>query len=368
MFNNVYANKRVLVTGHTGFKGSWLTIWLLRLGAQVIGYSAYLPSTPSNFTVCDLEKRITHVEGDVRDISFLKDVFLEHSPEIVFHLAAQPIVLESYNNPKLTFDTNVGGAVNILECIRTTQSVEAAVIITSDKCYRNVEWAWGYRENDMLGGEDPYSSSKACVELVCYSYIKSFFSKDQNQARIATARAGNVIGGGDWAKSRIVPDCVKAWSKNMNVDVRNPYSTRPWQHLLEPLSGYLWLGASLLSDIELHGESFNFGPDQKVNKTVQRLIEDFCIYWNDAKYEKHQIGQQQKENALLKLNCDKALHMLNWHSVLSFEETVKLTAEWYKEYYSSECDMYNFSQNQIEDYCQKALEQGLIWGLKEQER
>jgi CDP-glucose 4,6-dehydratase len=361
MFNDVYKNKKVLVTGHTGFKGSWLTMWLLKLGAQVIGYSAYLPSNPCNFTACDLEKRITHIEGDTRDISFLNDVFLNHNPEIVFHLAAQPIVLESYKNPKITFDTNVGGAVNILECIRTTKSVEAAVIITSDKCYRNMEWTWGYREDDTLGGEDPYSSSKACVELVCYSYIKSFFSQNQNNTKIATARAGNVIGGGDWAESRIMPDCVRAWSQSKKVVVRNPHSTRPWQHLLEPLSGYLWLGACLLRDMELHGDAFNFGPDQKVNKTVKRLIDDFCIYWKDAKYEDQQIDHKQKENTLLKLNCDKALHLLNWHAVLSFEETVKLTAEWYKTYYSTKTDMYAFSLSQIEDYCQKALTQGLIW-------
>jgi CDP-glucose 4,6-dehydratase len=197
--------------------------------------------------------------------------------------------------------------------------------------------------------------------LVCYSYIKSFFSQNQNNTKIATARAGNVIGGGDWAESRIMPDCVRAWSQSKKVVVRNPHSTRPWQHLLEPLSGYLWLGACLLRDMELHGDAFNFGPDQKVNKTVKRLIDDFCIYWKDAKYEDQQIDHKQKENTLLKLNCDKALHLLNWHAVLSFEETVKLTAEWYKTYYSTKTDMYAFSLSQIEDYCQKALTQGLIW-------
>jgi CDP-glucose 4,6-dehydratase len=365
MFNNCYKNKKVLVTGHSGFKGSWLTLWLLRLGARVVGYSSYLPSTPCNFTVCDLRRRITHIEGDVRDFNLLKDIFLKYSPEMVFHLAAQPIVLQSYDNPKITFDTNVGGTINVLECIRTTKSVNSAVIITSDKCYRNMEWTWGYREDDRLGGEDPYSSSKACAELVCYSYIKSFFVQKQSLTRVATARAGNVIGGGDWAENRVVPDCVRAWSKKKKVIVRNPGSTRPWQHLLEPLGGYLWLGACLLENIKLHGEAFNFGPDQKISNTVERLIRDFRLYWDNAEYKNKQSPLKEKENALLKLNCDKALHLLNWHAALSFEETVKMTAEWYKAYYSDKIDMFLFSINQIEEYYQKATAQGLVWAQKQ---
>ena len=211
-FGNLYKGKTVLVTGHTGFKGSWLTAWLLSLGAKVVGYSAYLPSDPCNFMACDLRNYIIGIEGDIRDIGALKRVFLKYKPEIVFHLAAQPIVRSAYDDPKLTFDTNVMGTVNVLESIRTASGVKAAVIITSDKCYQNVEWTWGYRENDRLGGEDPYSASKACAEIACHSYIKSFFT-GKDFPRVSTTRAGNVIGGGDWADARIIPDCVRAWAK-----------------------------------------------------------------------------------------------------------------------------------------------------------
>lgn len=360
IFKGLYKDKTILITGHTGFKGSWLSIWLNALGARVIGYSAYLPSEPCNFTACNLEGRIVHVRGDICDIEALRKVFLEYKPDIVFHLAAQPIVRKSYDDPKLTFDTNITGTVNVIECIRTAPSVKAAVIITSDKCYQNVEWVWGYRENDRLGGDDPYSASKACAEIVCNAYIKSFFTKE-NSPRISTSRAGNVIGGGDWATERIIPDCVKAWAKGEKAHIRNPNATRPWQHVMEPLSGYLWLGAGLLTSDKLHGEAINFGPDQKVNQPVSELIKAFVSYWGNAKWRYKQDAAGRKESTLLKLSCDKALHLLNWHAVLSFDETVRMTAKWYKAFYSGEKDMYKFTVGQIREYIDLAKKQGLAW-------
>ncbi|BCB96307.1 CDP-glucose 4,6-dehydratase [Dissulfurispira thermophila] len=362
MLREVYKNRTVFVTGHTGFKGSWLTIWLLSLGAKVVGYSLYLPSDPCNFVVCNLKDRVTHIDGDIRNIKDLRNVFSKYNPDIVFHLAAQPIVRRSFDDPKLTFDTNVGGTINILECIRNTSSVKAAIIITSDKCYQNVEWVWGYRENDRLGGDDPYSASKACAEIVCNSYIKSFFSK-KDLSRISTARAGNVIGGGDWAVDRIVPDCVRAFSENNVLEIRNPQATRPWQHVLEPLSGYLWLGANLLNNnSNVVGESFNFGPSDNVNRSVKELIDEFVKVWGNGKWRAivNDIANK-KEAGLLKLNCDKALFYLKWHAVLSFEETVKMTAEWYKAYYNGEKDMFDFSVRQIEEYIYLAKKKGLVW-------
>lgn len=361
MFKGIYRGRTVLITGHTGFKGSWLSMWLVSLGARVIGYSAYLPSEPCNFKVCRLESRLKHIVGDILDIKRLKEVFLRYAPEIVFHLAAQPIIAKSYEEPKLTFDTNVSGTVNILECIRNTPSVKSGVIITSDKCYRNNEWLWGYRENDVLGGDDPYSASKACAELAVHAYIKSFF-RGNKKANISTTRAGNVIGGGDWADDRIIPDCIRAWSKDRKAIIRNPEATRPWQHVLEPLSGYLWLGAKLFLSDNLHGEAFNFGPDTKVNQSVEELIEVFLSYWGKAGWRHIKATTKDKKEAtLLKLSYDKALNLLNWHAVLGFNETVRLTAEWYKAFYSKKEDMYKFSLKQIEQYVKDAKKQGLQW-------
>lgn len=358
LFNNVYKNRTVLVTGHTGFKGSWLSIWLTKMGAKVIGYSAYLPSSPCNFTACRLERYVEHIEGDIRDIEKLKKVFSRYMPEIVFHLAAQAIVLKSYKEPRATFETNVMGTVNVLDCIRVTPSVKATVLITSDKCYKNLEWLWGYRENDTLGGDDPYSASKACAEIACNAYIKSFFRG--RGAKIATTRAGNVIGGGDWAADRIVPDCVRAWSGGKSAVVRNPEATRPWQFVLEPLSGYLALGIDLYNSGRLHGEAFNFGPDPRVNQPVSELIETFLSYWGKAKW-RYMPSAKAKESALLKLSCDKALSLLDWHAVFSFEKTVRLTAEWYKAYYSGNKDMHSFCLKQIKSYVLESKKQGLSW-------
>jgi len=362
MFEKIYKGLNVLVTGHTGFKGSWLTVWLNKLGANVIGYSAYLPSVPCNFEVTSLEKKITHIEGDVRDYRYLEKVIKETKPEIIFHLAAQPIVRKSYEDPKLTLDTNIGGTVNILECIRTSDSVNAGVIITSDKCYRNVEWVWGYRENDPLGGDDPYSASKGAAELVINSYAKCFFS-ETGTVRIASARAGNVIGGGDWAADRIVPDCVRAFSTGKQLEIRNPYATRPWQHVLEPLSGYLLLGANLLKyNPNSTSGAFNFGPLSDVNRTVGDLIKEFSISWGSGKWcVLSDVGEEKKESTLLKLNCDKAQSVLNWTAALKFDKTIKMTADWYKAYFGRDKNMYDFSLKQIEEYTTLASKRGINW-------
>lgn len=361
-FDSVYKGRRVLVTGHTGFKGSWLSTWLLELGATVAGYSLSPPSEPSNFEVSGLKDKIKHYHGDIGDLNRVRDVLEDFSPEIVFHLAAQAITRLSYDLPQESFLTNFGGTVNILESIRRSESVRAGVIITSDKCYRNDEWVWGYRENDRLGGDDPYSASKACAEIACHSYIKSFFS-DPSSPGISTARAGNVIGGGDWAVDRIVPDCVRAYSGKQPLELRSPHATRPWQFVLEPLSGYLWLGSRLLQeDREVNGQAFNFGPSSDVSRSVEELIRAMTSIWGDGKWNiAEDAATAKKESTLLKLNCDKALHYLDWRAVLSFEETVDMTASWYKAFYEAQEDMYGLGRKQIREYTTLARDKGLKW-------
>jgi CDP-glucose 4,6-dehydratase len=360
VFNNYYHNKRVIVTGHTGFKGSWLSLWLVQLGARHAGFSAYLPSDPSNFEALGLEQLIEHHKGDIRNFHQLNEVFQSFHPEIVFHLAAQPLVRRSYEEPKLTFDTNVGGTVNVLECIRQNECVKAAVIITSDKCYKNEEWVWGYRENDRLGGDDPYSASKGCAEIAIHSYCQSYFSKE-TRVNVASTRAGNVIGGGDWAEDRIIPDCVRAWSENRQVTIRNPRATRPWQYVLEPLSGYLWLGALLGSNAIPNGEAFNFGPRANVIQPVSVLLTAFQKYWDNAQWKVNIESSSKKESGLLKLCCDKSLSLLNWNAILSFEEAVEFTALWYKEFHKAKENILEFSKHQIEQYCSLAMQRGMEW-------
>jgi len=363
MFADVYAGKRVLITGHTGFKGSWLSTWLLQLGAEVAGYSLEPPSSPSNFVVLGLEKRIKHYLGDVRDRSRLKQVFEEFKPDFVFHLAAQALVRHSYKDPVTTFEVNALGTLNVLECLRTMPSIGAGIIITSDKAYRNVEWIWGYRESDMMGGEDPYSGSKGCAELISHSYLHSYFRTADSTA-VATARAGNVIGGGDWAEDRIIPDCVRSWSRGEHVVLRNPRATRPWQHVLEPLSGYLWLGYHLWSrNTHAVNSSYNFGPDASVNQPVVELIRRVGTYWPNASWVVEDEGiSDSPEAMLLKLCCDKALAELSWQAVLPFEETVRFTSQWYQQYYDNEnADMYAFTVRQIEEYSALAGLKGLAW-------
>lgn len=360
-FANIYRGRRVFVTGHTGFKGSWLAAWLRQLGAEVGGYSLGTVSQPSNFEVLGLRNRLTHFEGDVRDRAALGRAIDEFQPQIVFHLAAQALVRRSYADPAETFETNTMGMVNLLDCVRARNSIEAAVLITSDKAYRNDEWCWGYRETDALGGHDPYSGSKGCAELVAHSYFHSYFK--HGGARIATTRAGNVIGGGDWADDRIVPDCVRAWSRGESVLVRNPRATRPWQHVLEPLSGYLWLGAQLLrADTALNGEAFNFGPDATVNQTVAELIDAMSTRWPRVKW--HAPGAESAsghEATLLKLTCDKALFHLQWRAALHFAETVEFTVDWYRNWHEARANMHDIATAQIERYTALAKQRGIAW-------
>lgn len=362
MFKNVYKGKRVFITGHTGFKGSWLCAWLLDLGATVAGYSVDVPTQPSHFEALGLSDRIEHFQGDVRNKSSLQDAINQFRPEMVFHLAAQSLVRKSYEDPILTFETNSIGTLNLLDCLRNQPSVIATVLITSDKCYENVEWLWGYRENDRLGGKDPYSASKACAEIISRVYMESFFK--EKGPSIATTRAGNVIGGGDWALDRIVPDCVQAWSKQEKVVIRNPNATRPWQHVLEPLSGYLVLGQKLLQgDPGVKNESFNFGPSAKVNQSVGDLIIDMAQYWPGAEWRfEQEVDSGKPESTLLKLNCDKALHLLNWSPVLDFSETIRMTGEWYQGFYGKKSSsIAKITSKQIEGYVEMATQLNLAW-------
>ena len=360
MFDGVYKGKKVLVTGHTGFKGSWLSAWLHHLGAKVWGFALDVPTKPANFQVLGLDKMIGHIEGDVRDRQAVIHAVKKVMPDMVFHLAAQALVRKSYDDPTQTFETNAMGTMNVLEALRQNPTVKAGVFITSDKCYRNVEWPWGYREDDTLGGEDPYSASKGCAEVIIRSYQHSFFKNGPN---VASTRAGNVIGGGDWAEDRIVPDAVRAWSQEHSLKIRSPYATRPWQHVLEPLSGYLWLGARLWADDrQACGQAYNFGPNALVNQSVSELLTALAGHWPGAKWKTEGTSGAKKEATLLKLCCDKALHQLEWHAALNFEDTVAMTARWYRAYYHQDgADMMSLTRHQIDDYTRIAAEQGLSW-------
>jgi CDP-glucose 4,6-dehydratase len=359
MFKNVYIEKKVLLTGHTGFKGSWLAIWLKELGADVIGYSLDPPSEPNNFEATGLWEKITHIHGDIRDLDRLMETFKKYQPEFVFHLAAQPIVRLSYEEPKLTFDTNVGGTVNVFEAVRKTPSVKVLVNITSDKCYENREWVWGYRENDPMGGHDPYSASKGCAELVFGAYLKSFFSQSAAQNRpigAASARAGNVIGGGDWGVDRLVPDCIRALSRHQAIGIRSPHAVRPWQHVLEPLGGYLRLGAALWQDSQKYSGAWNFGPENDSHLTVAAMADRLIKYWGEGKWEDLSDPQALHEANLLKLNCDKAHAELDWYSGLTIDECLRMTTDWYKKYYieNSNTNIYDLCVEQIHIYMDKA--------------
>jgi CDP-glucose 4,6-dehydratase len=361
-FQNKFKNKRVVVIGHTGFKGSWLTLWLTKLGAQVYGFSKDIPTSPSHFELANIEKHITDHRGNIIDYNELLMFLKKAEPEIIFHLGANAIVSDCVENPQDAFLTNAMGTVNVLEAIRHLPSLKAAVIVTSDKCYENVEWEFGYRETDRLGGKDPYSASKACAELAFSSYYRTYLHQ-LPKLKISSARAGNVIGGGDWAKNRIVPDCIRSWTKNQNVQIRNPKSTRPWQHVLEPLSGYLTLAAGLLDqDCTYNGEAFNFGPRAEVNKAVDELINEMKKHWNNVSYqydENHSL--KQKEASLLKLCCDKSLAQLSWSPTLSFDETVEMTASWYNFWNENPKDIHDFSIKQIAHYEELASNRKLAW-------
>ncbi|MCJ7515965.1 MAG: CDP-glucose 4,6-dehydratase [Dehalococcoidia bacterium] len=353
-FNNVFKGKAVLVTGHTGFKGSWLSIWLRELGADVIGYALEPYTENDNFVVAKIGSKIKHNIGDITDYSKLKRVFNEYQPEVVFHMAAQSLVRLSYKQPKLTYDTNVMGTVNVLECCRLTDSVKVIINVTSDKCYENKEWIWGYRENDPVGGYDPYSSSKACAEIVTSAYRNSFFNICEPNKSISSVRAGNVIGGGDWREDRLVPDCIRALRNNEPIGIRSPQSIRPWQHVLEPLSGYLLLASKMYEDGEKYSGAWNFGPDHKSIVTVEELVKSLIKHWGHGRYKdlsKGSSGEPHEAKSLI-LDISKAINLLNWKPTLSVNEAIEYTVNWYK---ASDVD-YDFCVSQIVNYVNRSVE------------
>ena len=325
-----FKGKRVLVTGDTGFKGSWLSLWLNKLGADVVGFALPPENDGDFFKSLGLDRLIHHIDGDIRDLQSLNNVFQEFQPEYLFHLAAQAIVRYSYQEPKLTFDTNVAGSVNVLEAVRNSKSLRSVIYVTSDKCYKNKEWDWGYRENDELGGKDPYSASKAAAEIVFSAYMDSFFN-EAPKLGVASVRAGNVIGGGDWANDRIVPDCVRALKKNKPIVVRNPNATRPWQHVLEPLSGYLSLALKLYDEPKLFSGSWNFGPDGKCIRTVKSLVDEIINSWGNGEVKNLDEINAPHEANTLRLNCDKSNQLLNWYPSWDFGKSVSETIHWYKD-------------------------------------
>lgn len=347
-----YPGKRILITGHTGFKGAWLSLWLGRLGAQVIGYALAPPTTPNLFDVCQLGENMISIIADIRDLDRLTDIFHTYHPEIVFHLAAQSLVRYSYRKPVETYSTNVMGTVHLLEACRQTPSVRGLVNITSDKCYKNHEWVWGYREIDPLGGYDPYSSSKACAELVTDAYRKSFFHSEKysdHGIAVATGRAGNVIGGGDWAEDRLIPDCIKAFQKNTPIMIRYPDAVRPWQHVLEPLFGYLLLAQHLYQDGPAFSGAWNFGPGDEGVKPVRWLVEQITALWGDNASWTHEHSSAPHESCLLKLECSKAKSRIGWYPQWGLQDAVKKTIDWYKAYCDHE-DMVQVTLNQIQGY------------------
>jgi CDP-glucose 4,6-dehydratase len=348
ILKQTYAGKNVLVTGHTGFKGSWLSLWLHELGAEVTGYALPPKSEMDHFCLLGLAGLIRHVEGDVRDSEHLRRVCEEAKPEFVFHLAAQALVRLSYQQPQYTLATNIGGTANILETARLSNHVRALVCITSDKCYRNKEWLWGYRENDELGGPDPYSASKAVAEMVYQSYKASYFD-NRTDIGVATARAGNVIGGGDWSADRIVPDCIRALQQGNPIVLRNPNATRPWQHVLEPLSGYLLLGAFLRQDSKRYEGSWNFGPSENSVHTVQELAEHIAQGWGEGRVVVEPETNAPHEAGLLQLNCEKAHQQLAWYPRWDFTQTAAKTVEWYKQTCEG-ASVPELSRRQIREY------------------
>jgi CDP-glucose 4,6-dehydratase len=360
-FSNIYNGKKVLITGHTGFKGSWLSIWLKKLGADVYGYALPPYSDMDNFVTTSLADHINHVEGDVRDGEHLKSYFRDIQPDFAFHLAAQPLVLLSYQDPVTTFESNLMGTVNFFEAVRATSSVRAAVNVTTDKCYDNREWVWGYRENDPMGGKDPYSASKGCSELITNSYLESFFNVE-GTCNIASARAGNVIGGGDWAADRIIPDYFRALKDNRKVEIRNPDATRPWQHVLEPLSGYLSLGEALYLGGKSFSGGWNFGPEDTSNYSVKELIDEILLHDSRGGYIIPEDVVKLHEAVLLKLDISKAVNFLRWKPVLNFSETVLFTLEGYLKDLEGE-DIYKCRLEQIESYTNKGLAKEIRWAI-----
>ena len=356
-------DKKVLITGHTGFKGSWLSHWLDMIGSKLYGISDQIPTDPALFETLKLDQKMEHILLDIRNAEALKKEISRIQPQFIFHLVAQPIVSISYDDPLSTLNTNVIGTANVLDAMRKLNDKCVGIFITSDKCYENVEWEWGYKETDTLGGKDIYSGSKACAEIVFSSFFHSFLSKKEN-IRVATVRAGNVIGGGDWAKDRIIPDCIRAWISKQKVEIRNPNATRPWQHVLEPLSGYISLAHNLSLSDQNNGETFNFGPPADNNVTVLTLLEELSRgfdFTNPEEAYTYNRNEAFSEAGLLKLNIDKALFHLKWKPNLNLHELIKFTGDWYWNFANNNPDMIDFTSNQILDYIKLAKSRNIEW-------
>lgn len=360
-FQGIYSDRKVLVTGHTGFKGSWLIFWLKKLGAEVLGFSNGSPTKPCHFELLNYADSFSF-HGDVRDLTAIKKALSEFKPEIVFHLAAQPLVRLSYKDPVETYDVNVMGTIKLLESCRNSDSVKAVVVVTSDKAYDNKEWVWGYRENDPMGGYDPYSSSKGCAELVVDAYRRSFFNlRDFGKSHhclLASCRAGNVIGGGDWALDRLMTDIMVSVSQDKKVLIRNPYATRPWQHVLEPLSGYLSIGQKLLQGQKEFADAWNFGPSDEGSICVKEVVEKVRKHWTKIDYEISTSETQPHEANLLKLDCSKANIKLGWKPIWNSGTTFEKTVCWYKEYYENNKVLTEFD---LHAYLQDAMKIKPSW-------
>jgi CDP-glucose 4,6-dehydratase len=359
-FSNIYKNKKVLVTGHTGFKGSWLSFWLNSLGAEVAGFALSPETEPAHFSLLNLS--ILSVLADLKEHSKLVELINDFKPDIVFHLAAQPLVRKSYREPLETLTTNVIGTANLFEACRKAEKVKAIINITSDKCYDNKEWLWGYRETDPMGGYDPYSASKGCSELITQSWRNSFFNPDSygktHNTLLASVRAGNVIGGGDWGEDRLIPDIARAISKNESVTIRNPKATRPWQHVLEPLSGYLLLGQKLLEGKRDFASAWNFGPKDESAITVGEVVNEIRKRWPAFDYKLKPDKNQPHEAHLLKLDCSKAYGLLNWYPVWNSCETFAKTTDWYREFYQNEEVI---TEQQLTEYIESAERNNAVW-------
>ena len=360
LFGGIYKDKTILLTGHTGFKGSWLAFWLTQMGAKVIGYSLEAPTEPNHLDLLDFD--MVSIVGDIRDQEKLDTVFAQYNPDIVFHLAAQALVRLSYDEPVETFDTNVMGTLKVFEASRKTSSVKAIVNITSDKAYENKEWIWGYRENDPMGGYDPYSASKGCAELVANSYRNSYFNLSEyghsHNVLLASCRAGNVIGGGDWAQDRLITDIMLSVSQGKKVEIRNPHATRPWQHVLEPLSGYLNIGQKLLEGKKEFAEGWNFGPENEGSITVQKVVESVKKYWDSIDYTIATVDKNLHEANLLKLDCSKANILLEWKGVWNSDKTFEKTVTWYKSFYQ---DKQISTLDNLRSYVTDASAKNLAW-------
>ena len=371
LFSGVYSGKTVLVTGHTGFKGSWLILWLQLLGARVIGYALSPHTEPSLFQLCKAQEDITHIVGDIRDSSKVREVCQTYKPDFVFHLAAQSLVRYSYEHPVETYETNVMGTIHLFEAIRATPSVRVCINVTSDKCYENREWEYSYRENDPMGGYDPYSSSKGCAELITAAYRRSFFKiGDSHGVRLASVRAGNVIGGGDWARDRLIPDCVRSLTAKSPVIVRNPDAVRPWQYVLEPLSGYLWLGACLWNTAGTFEGSWNFGPHTAGNVSVRQLVNQAVAMWGEGEW-KHvyqEQSQQPHEARTLTLDITKSSRMLGWEPITSVSQAMTETIGWYLEQHRQRTlDVKAATLDRINRFVQTAISNNAVWTAKAHE-